>query len=209
MYSAAPRPSSTRAAPAKKRIWSIIGGISSAIVTEMILPVFSASMATSSSAWASRTSAMRWSMRLRSDGVVRRHVVNAPAAAAHAASTSLASDTGISANGSPVTGLSSSTYWPLLGATASPPMKLVKRRMAPPARPGRADPRHSARRPEPVQLPGSGIRTQKAISRRIPSSHAATLSLSAAEGALRHWPGATNASSEAESNRTKRRAREP
>jgi len=36
MYSAAPRPSKRRAAPAKKRIWSIIGGISSLIVSEMI-----------------------------------------------------------------------------------------------------------------------------------------------------------------------------
>ena len=41
MYSPAERPSSIRAAPAKKRIWSTIGGISSLRVSRSGLPVFS------------------------------------------------------------------------------------------------------------------------------------------------------------------------
>ena len=57
MYSPVALPSSTRAAPAKKRIWSTIGGISSDIVSPIGLPVFSLSMATSSSAFSSITSA--------------------------------------------------------------------------------------------------------------------------------------------------------
>ena len=58
MYSPAARPSSTRAAPAKKRIWSTIGGISSLAVSARGLPVFSASSSTSSSACASIASAI-------------------------------------------------------------------------------------------------------------------------------------------------------
>ena len=77
MYSPAERPSSTRAAPAKKRIWSIIGGISSAIVTAIGLPVFCDSSATSSSACASSASAISSSASWRSDGVVSRHVSKA------------------------------------------------------------------------------------------------------------------------------------
>ena len=44
MYSPLDRPSSTRAAPAKNRIWSTIGGISSDMVSEIGLPVFSHSI---------------------------------------------------------------------------------------------------------------------------------------------------------------------
>ena len=58
MYSPAERPSSIRAAPAKKRIWSTIGGISSARVSPIGLPVFSDSAAISSSARASNASAI-------------------------------------------------------------------------------------------------------------------------------------------------------
>ena len=70
MYSPAARPSRTRAAPAKNRIWSTIGGISSAAVTAIGLPVFSLSRAISSSAFASTTSAIRSRAACRSDGVV-------------------------------------------------------------------------------------------------------------------------------------------
>ena len=48
-----------RAAPAKNRIWSIIGGISSDRVRPVGLPVFSTSAAISSSARDSNESAMR------------------------------------------------------------------------------------------------------------------------------------------------------
>ncbi|CAB4851942.1 unannotated protein [freshwater metagenome] len=58
MYSPEARPSSTRAAPAKNRIWSIIGGISSDAVTAIGFPVFWLSSATSSSACDSSVSAI-------------------------------------------------------------------------------------------------------------------------------------------------------
>ncbi len=82
MYSPAARPSSTRAAPAKNRIWSTIGGISSAVVSASGLPVFCDSRATSSSACVSTASAILSRAFCRSDGVVSRHVSNAAAAAA-------------------------------------------------------------------------------------------------------------------------------
>ena len=69
MYSPGDLPSSTRAAPAKNRIWSTIGGISSDIVSETGLPVFSLSIATSSSAFSSITSASLSSAFCRSLGV--------------------------------------------------------------------------------------------------------------------------------------------
>jgi len=81
MYSPVALPSSTRAAPAKKRIWSTIGGISSDIVKPMGLPVFSLSMATSSAAFSSITSANLSSARCRSLGVDQRHFSNAAPAA--------------------------------------------------------------------------------------------------------------------------------
>ncbi len=56
-YSPADRPSSTRAAPAKNRSWSSIGGISSLRVSASGLPVFSHSTAMISSARASTASA--------------------------------------------------------------------------------------------------------------------------------------------------------
>ena len=48
MYSPAERPSSTRAAPAKKRSWSTAGGSSSLSVSAIGLPVFSTSTLTNS-----------------------------------------------------------------------------------------------------------------------------------------------------------------
>ena len=104
MYSAAARPSRCRAAPAKKRIWSTIGGISSSMVSWYGFPVFSHSALTRSSARASSASAMRISARLRSEGVVRRQAVKASEATRRATSTSAGPETGTSANGSPVLG---------------------------------------------------------------------------------------------------------
>ena len=105
MYSAAARPWRLRAAPAKKRIWSTMGGISSSMVSWKGLPVFSDSARTRSSARASRASAMRMRARLRSEGVVRRHEVKASAATRRAWSMSAAPETGASAKASPVLGL--------------------------------------------------------------------------------------------------------
>ena len=82
MYSPAARPSRTRAAPAKNRIWSIIGGISSAAVTPTGFPVFCDSSATSSSACDSRVSAIASRALCRSDGVLSRQASTAADAAA-------------------------------------------------------------------------------------------------------------------------------
>jgi hypothetical protein len=94
MYSPALRPSSTRAAPAKNRIWSTEGGISSDLVRATGLPVLRVSASTSSSARASIASAILIMARLRSDGVASRQPSNAFAAACMAASTSWRPDTG-------------------------------------------------------------------------------------------------------------------
>jgi hypothetical protein len=80
MYSPADRPSSTRAAPAKNRIWSSIGGISSDRVSGTSLPVLRLSASTSSSARASIAPAMRSSACWRWAGVVDRQPSNALAA---------------------------------------------------------------------------------------------------------------------------------
>ena len=83
MYSPALLPSRWRAAVAKKRIWSTIGGISSLRVRWIGLPVFSTSSAISSSARASTASAKRNSASDRSLGVLSRHVSNAAARSLH------------------------------------------------------------------------------------------------------------------------------
>ena len=82
MYSPAALPSRTRAAPAKNRSWSTIGGISSLAVSAWILPVFSDSSAMSSSARASIASANFSRACWRSLGVVRPQSANALSAAA-------------------------------------------------------------------------------------------------------------------------------
>ena len=112
MYSPAERPSSIRAAPAKNRIWSTIGGISSDVVSPIGLPVFSDSAATSSSACDSIASAIRISAFCRSLGVASRQPSKAAAAADMAASTSAAVDTGAGAKTWPVLGLTSSAVRP-------------------------------------------------------------------------------------------------
>ena len=81
MYSAAALPSRFRAAPAKNRIWSTIGGISSLVVSPSGLPVLRLSRATSSSACCSTASASRNSASDRSEGVASRQPSKAPAAA--------------------------------------------------------------------------------------------------------------------------------
>ena len=82
MYSPADLPSSTRAAPAKNRIWSTIGPISSLCVSATGLPVFCVSAATRSSALASTASAIRIRAFCRSLGVASRQVSKAADAAA-------------------------------------------------------------------------------------------------------------------------------
>ncbi len=105
MYSPAERPSRFRAAPAKNRSWSTIGGISSLAVSASGLPVFSLSSAISSSALASMASAIFSSANDRSDGVLSRHDSNAVEAAEKARSTSSAELLAAWAKTSPVVGL--------------------------------------------------------------------------------------------------------
>ena len=81
MYSPADLPSRMRAAPAKNRIWSSIGGISSAIVTWLGLPVLRPSAATRLLVCRSTSSAKSSRAFCRCDGVVRFHSVKAAAAA--------------------------------------------------------------------------------------------------------------------------------
>ncbi len=115
MYSPALRPSSIRAAPAKKRIWSSDGGISSVRVSSIGLPVFWHSAAMTSSARSSIASANFSSARCRSDGVLSRHDSNALLAAAYAASTSSWADSGAVPNTSPEVGIDQIEATPVLG----------------------------------------------------------------------------------------------
>ena len=108
MYSPAERPSSTRAAPAKNRIWSIAGGISSSVVSPIGLPVSFDSTLTNSSARFSTASAILSSAFCRSLGVVSPQLSNAFAAAEYARSTSSALDIGAAAYTSPVVGSTTS-----------------------------------------------------------------------------------------------------
>ena len=76
-YSPADLPSRTRAAPAKKRSWSIAGGSSSSMVKPMGLPVSRDSTSTNSRDRVSRASAIFSRAFCRSDGVASRQVSNA------------------------------------------------------------------------------------------------------------------------------------
>ena len=96
-YSPLARPSSTRAAPAKNRIWSTHGGSSSLAVISSGLPVFSDSTRTNSSARDSSASAILSSALCRSVGVVSPHSSKAAAAACMARSTSSAFEAGAAA----------------------------------------------------------------------------------------------------------------
>ena len=118
---AAARPSSSRAAPAKKRIWSTIGGISSAIVSgERLAGVLATRSATSSSARASIASAIRSRARLRSDGVVRCHDGERVGRdRGRPGRRRPAPETGASANGSPVLGSMTGAVSPSSASTCS------------------------------------------------------------------------------------------
>ena len=124
MYSPADLPSSTRAAPAKNRSWSSIGGTSSLAVRACGLPVFSASSRMKSSARASMASANLRRAACRSLGVVSPHVSNAADAAAYARSTSAWVLTGALATTWAVAGLTMSVLASVSGSRYWPPMKL-------------------------------------------------------------------------------------
>ena len=125
MYSPALRPSGMRAAPAKKRRLSTIGGISSDIVTSAGFPAFSASRRTNSSALFSIASASLSRAAWRSFGVVSNQVSsNALVAAATAAFASSAVPSGTVAITAPVCGPMMSRVAPSDALTHSPPMNI-------------------------------------------------------------------------------------
>src|SRR5438034_1308981 len=122
MYSPADLPSSTRAAPAKKRMLSEETGISS-FAYESGLPTFwDSSSASSSACWSSAAASFKSSSE-RSPGVVSSHSGSAFFAACTARSTSSADELGTSAIVSPVAGFRTSMVSPPQASTHSPPMK--------------------------------------------------------------------------------------
>src|SRR6184192_3318840 len=122
MYSPADLPSSTRAAPAKKRMLSAQTG-SSSFAYESGLPTFFDSSSASSSVCSSMTSASFSSASARSPGVVSSHSGSAFFAASTARSTSACVPRGTSAIVSPVAGLTTSIVPPSTASTHSPPTK--------------------------------------------------------------------------------------
>src|ERR671939_2111404 len=124
MYSPAALPSSTRAAPAKKRMLSEHTGISSRAY-EGGLPTFVDSSFASSSAFSSIRSASFSSSSCRSAGVVSSHSGSAFLAASTARPTSSAVELGTSAIVSPVAGLRTSIVPPSSESTHSPPTKFL------------------------------------------------------------------------------------
>ena len=148
-YSPTDRPSSSRAAPAKNRTWSSVGGISSVSTTRRGFPVSRTSRAPSSSACAASRSAAVSSASIRSRGVVRRQPRNASAATAQASSTSAGPESAASAHGSPVTGSTEVSRAPSAAGRVVPPITLPKNGViaySPPAKLSMLDESFSPRR---------------------------------------------------------------
>src|SRR5258708_7564751 len=125
MYSPAARPSSGRAAPAKKRKQSAMGGISSDFVAPRGLPTFSDSMRASSSPCSSIALASLSRRSLRSRGVLLDQTSSyALRAAATARSTSCSVPLGTCAMTLPVAGLMISWVSPPVPGVHSPPMNI-------------------------------------------------------------------------------------
>src|SRR5512133_1580879 len=122
MYSPAALPSSTRAAPAKKRKLSEHTGISSRAY-DSGLPTFRDSSSASSSVCSSIRFASLSSASARSPGVVSRHSTSAFLAAWTARSTSSAVAAGTSAITSPVAGFRTSMVSPPAESTHSPAIR--------------------------------------------------------------------------------------
>src|SRR5919204_5409288 len=124
MYSPVDLPSSTRAAPAKKRRLSAETGSSSRAAGSG-LPTLVDSSCASSSACSSISSASLSRISARSPGVVSNHSGQAFFAASTARSTSAAVPRGTSAIASPVAGFSTSIVPPSAASTHSPPTKFL------------------------------------------------------------------------------------
>src|SRR5262249_630261 len=123
MYSPALLPSSSRAAPAKNRMWSTMIG-SSSRAYDSGLPTFADSISASSSAFSSSTRASASRSSERSPGVVSSHPGKAAFAASTAASTSSAEHRGTTPSPSPVAGVSTSLGWREAACTQLPPTRI-------------------------------------------------------------------------------------
>src|SRR4051812_16175766 len=128
MYSPAARPSIVRAAPAKKRSWSTIGGISSSNIAWRGLPASLVSQSVISSARSWKASASFRSNSWRWAGVVYCQVSNAVRAAFTARSTSSSVESGACAITLPVAGLNMSSVLPSAGSTNSLPIMFLSSR---------------------------------------------------------------------------------
>src|SRR5215211_5915283 len=122
MYSPVARPSSSRAAPAKKRSWSTIGPISSSNIACRGLPASFVSQSVISSARSWNASASFSSSSWRCPGVVTDQPSKALRAACAARLTSSSVESGECAITSPLAGLTTSSVFPSAGATNSPPI---------------------------------------------------------------------------------------
>ena len=125
MYSPAALPSMQRAAPAKKRSWSTIGGTSSSSVVLRGLPASSDSRSAISSPRSSNASASFSSIAWRSPGVVFSQSVAALRAALTALSTSSLVESGALAITSPFAGLVTSSISPSAGSANLPPIMFL------------------------------------------------------------------------------------
>src|SRR5438874_7599179 len=121
MYSPADLPSSSRAAPAKKRRLSAQTG-SSSRAAPIGLPTLRDSICASSSALSSRICASLSKSSARSPGVESSHSGSACFAASTARSTSSAPQRGTAAIVSPVAGFSTSIVAPSAASVHAPPM---------------------------------------------------------------------------------------
>ncbi len=129
MYSPALLPSRLRAAAAKKRIWSTIGGISSERVREIGLPVLRTSSSISSSARDSMASAIRNMASERSDGVESRQLERRGRRLHGLVDVGSARDSGAVAYSSPVTGSITGVVAPSAAGTRLPLTKFEKASM--------------------------------------------------------------------------------
>ena len=125
-YSPAALPSTTRAAPAKKRTLSIVNSRSKS-ATPFGLPTLALSRLESSAALALITSANLCSAVERSAGVVRDQLSKAALAASTARSTSASPPLGTSAITSSVAGLMTWVVSPPAASDQSPLMNIRKR----------------------------------------------------------------------------------
>lgn len=125
-YSPAALPSTTRAAPAKKRTLSTVNSTSKS-ATPFGFPTFCCSRLDSVSASPSIASANLWSAVARSAGVVCDQVAKAARAAATARSTSATSPFGTWAISCSVAGLMTGAVSPLPASAQSPSMNIWRR----------------------------------------------------------------------------------